>query len=376
MRARCHTRAQHRILSSMTVDDSALLRRSHRDPEAFAAFYRRHADAVYRSLAAACRDEQVALDLTADTFLSALGEVGTFRGVRPASGAAWVHAIARSKLRAYERDQRALARARRRLGLLRTAPPDEDDQVIERLDAGAAGVRLARVLGRLPPEQRSAVRLRVVDGLSYGEIAVRLGCTEPAARQHVSRGLRRLSRRRTLLLAGALLALAVGTAVAAGGLAGIGAADHPRTPRDGLPAEFRTLTRPGADAILSGQSRRLTGAGPAVYVMPTAHGHLCMASASEHVLLCSDALSRRTPVMSVFASHGGPEVWGQPDDQPVALAGIALDGVASVSFTVEGRRVTVPVRHNLYVWHGRYPRSADQPRQTVTFRDGHTVLYP
>ena len=40
-----------------------------------------------------------------------------------------------------------------------------------------------------------AVRLRVVGGLSYGDIAARLGCGEAAARQRVARGLSTLTDR-------------------------------------------------------------------------------------------------------------------------------------------------------------------------------------
>ena len=59
-------------MDSPELDDSALLRRARGDAEAFGAFYRRHARAVYRSLLGACGDPDVALDLTAETFARAL----------------------------------------------------------------------------------------------------------------------------------------------------------------------------------------------------------------------------------------------------------------------------------------------------------------
>jgi hypothetical protein len=58
------------------------------------------------------------------------------------------------------------------------------------------------------------------------------------------------------------------------------------------------------------------------------------------------------------------------------LAGVALYDVVSVSFRVDGRRVVVPVHHNVYVWRGRYPRYGELPQLTVTFRDGGTVRFP
>lgn len=48
------------------------------------------------------------------------------------------------------------------------------------------------LLEQLPPNQAEAVRLRVLDELTYSEIAKKLGRGEPSVRQLVSRGLARL----------------------------------------------------------------------------------------------------------------------------------------------------------------------------------------
>lgn len=65
----------------------------------------------------------------------------------------------------------------------RFAPPGPDP---ERVDL------VRRALGRLSPEQRSVLLLKRVDGLSYAEIAERLGTTEGAERVRAHRALRRL----------------------------------------------------------------------------------------------------------------------------------------------------------------------------------------
>jgi RNA polymerase sigma-70 factor, ECF subfamily len=51
---------------------------------------------------------------------------------------------------------------------------------------------LGAALQTLSPHQRDAVRMRVVDELPYGELARRLGVSEPTARARVSRGIRAL----------------------------------------------------------------------------------------------------------------------------------------------------------------------------------------
>jgi RNA polymerase sigma-70 factor (ECF subfamily) len=62
-------------------------------------------------------------------------------------------------------------------------------------DEGPPDLDALEHLERLPPDQREAVRLRVLEELDYDEIAVRTGTTEPAVRQRVSRGLKWLRNR-------------------------------------------------------------------------------------------------------------------------------------------------------------------------------------
>jgi len=183
-------------MDSPDLDDSELLRRARVDANAFGAFYRRHARAVYRSLLTDCGDPDVALDLTAETFARALQSIGRFRGLRVTSGRAWIFAIAHSLLLQYERERRTEDRARRRLGILEaTRLQSDDDSVMARVDAEAVRDRLADVMHELPETQQSVLRLRIEDEATYEEIAVRLGCSPAAARQQASRGMRRLSAR-------------------------------------------------------------------------------------------------------------------------------------------------------------------------------------
>lgn len=69
---------------------------------------------------------------------------------------------------------------------------DACDDVLERAEADELGARLHSALLGLSAAQRIAVELRVVDELSYEEIAARLDCTQSAARIRVSRALEKL----------------------------------------------------------------------------------------------------------------------------------------------------------------------------------------
>ena len=75
-----------------------------------------------------------------------------------------------------------------RAGRARDRGAEREEQVEQDL-VHAEG---ARLLGRLPEAQRTAVVLRHVEGVPTSEIAEILGCPEGTAKSHVSRGLRRL----------------------------------------------------------------------------------------------------------------------------------------------------------------------------------------
>jgi RNA polymerase sigma-70 factor, ECF subfamily len=174
--------------------DADQLRAARRDPAAFTAFYRAHADWVYRWLAARVGDPAVASDLTAETFAQALVALPRFRGSEPGSGTAWIFGIARNLLRrSYER-RRVESKARRRLGMpVADYLPDGYEEIDARLDAEALAAELEEALDTLSPELRQALELRVVEGLSYEEIATATKASEVNARMRVSRALRTLA---------------------------------------------------------------------------------------------------------------------------------------------------------------------------------------
>jgi RNA polymerase sigma factor (sigma-70 family) len=171
--------------------DAELARRARRDPDAFLQLYVRHAPHIHRWLRARTRNDDAALDLTAETFARALTSV---RQYRPDAGAfgAWVHGIAHNLLLVYLREQRVETVARRRLSIPLGPYTGEIDDVDRRLVAEARRAELVAALETLPDKQREAVELRVLEQLPYEEIGSRLGCSTGAARVRVTRALRAL----------------------------------------------------------------------------------------------------------------------------------------------------------------------------------------
>jgi RNA polymerase sigma-70 factor, ECF subfamily len=170
------------------------LRRSARDATAFGAFYRANDVQVLAFFARRTYDVEVSRDLTAETFAQAFRGRRRFRGSTDEEARGWLYAIARNLLSRYERRGAVERKAVDKLGI--DIPPLEDGDVERTLQlADLADVRhaIAHAFDSLSETQREAVRLRVVDELSYGEVARRLDVSEATARARVSRGLRQLA---------------------------------------------------------------------------------------------------------------------------------------------------------------------------------------
>ena len=139
-------------------------------------------------------DPEIARDLWAETWARAYESRVRFRGDTRAEREAWVMGIGRKVLASYYKRG---AVHRRAMGRLELERPPLSDADLERLERAAAlellRAELGRALAEIPSAQQEAVRLRVVDGLDYPELARRMGVSEDAARARVSRGLRALA---------------------------------------------------------------------------------------------------------------------------------------------------------------------------------------
>jgi RNA polymerase sigma-70 factor, ECF subfamily len=169
----------------MSSSDADLLRAA--DARAFGELYGRHAAAVHEWFAK--RVVWAAGDLTAETFARAWLSRRRFRDDRSGSALPWLLGIGRNVLRESARQDRVETAARAKLGLP-VALADEYADVDERLSPRPS---LRAALAELPPHERRALELRVVEELSYDDVARSLRIRPAAARLRVSRALRRLA---------------------------------------------------------------------------------------------------------------------------------------------------------------------------------------
>jgi RNA polymerase sigma factor (sigma-70 family) len=173
--------------------DSELLAASATEPSLFTELYRRHAEDLLRYFVRRTLDPEAAADLTAETFAHAFASRTTYRDTG-ANGVAWIYGVARHQLGRFFRSGRVDRSARRRLGMReRQLPPADYERIEDLVDLAPIRGAIVEALESLGEEQREALRFRVIDELSYPEVARRLACSEANARQRVSRGLRRLA---------------------------------------------------------------------------------------------------------------------------------------------------------------------------------------
>jgi RNA polymerase sigma-70 factor (ECF subfamily) len=133
------------------------------------AIYDRALPQVYGYLRARVRDDTIAEDITAETFLAAVGAVRERRV--PDLTVAWLVTVARNKLVDHWRRT-----AREERGL-RLASDPQSHTVSDDIDLRFDRMRAHDVLEELGPHHRTALTLRYLDGLSVPEVADHLGRT-------------------------------------------------------------------------------------------------------------------------------------------------------------------------------------------------------
>lgn len=149
--------------------------------QAFTTLYGSLADPLTRYLVSVTRDAVLAQDLVQETFLAIHRSRRTY--LPPLPVRPWVFGVARNVVRRHRRTVALGLRARphdveaRRHDSAPGVPPHVSTQDVE--DA----------LRRLPPTRRDAWRLHHVHGLSFREIATRLGIGEGAAKLRSSRAM-------------------------------------------------------------------------------------------------------------------------------------------------------------------------------------------
>ena len=171
-------------------DDALMARFCDGNEDAFVVLYDRYAPQLELFLRRFVRDRALAEDLLQTTFLSVVRARGRYT---PLTGLrAWMYAIAANAARDALRRRGARPEQSYDPAMLcDVAAPPESDPTLVMSDPNVARA-VDEALQQLPREQREAVLLHKMQGLSFPEIATALGTTVGAAKVRAHRGYQRL----------------------------------------------------------------------------------------------------------------------------------------------------------------------------------------
>lgn len=160
------------VLEASTRTDERLLiaRAQEGDRQAARALYDAHAQRIHRLVFRICGDEEMARDLTQDTFVRAFQRLSSFRG--DSAFGTWVHRIAVTVALNGIRKERRLRLTSDTLEAAEdlAAPAEHIDPDLR--------AKLAAAIDALPEGHRMTVILHDIEGYTHAEIGEMLGIAE------------------------------------------------------------------------------------------------------------------------------------------------------------------------------------------------------
>jgi RNA polymerase sigma-70 factor (ECF subfamily) len=180
-------------LPDLAEEDAALIESLARGSrEALSQIYRLHGKRVFRAAYQHASSREMAEEVTQETFLLLLREPGKFDPARGELGA-FLAGVARQL-------------ARRALSRTQAADPVKWDENASPVDPAVADIlddmiarqeyqRLHEAIGTLPEPYRQTLVLHHLEGLTYDEVAERLGCPVGTIRSRLARARELLARK-------------------------------------------------------------------------------------------------------------------------------------------------------------------------------------
>ena len=164
---------QPTMIEERVIDEHLVQQAAAGDRAAFGELYSRYAHVVHAILLARVRRHE-AEDLVQDVFLTAMSRLAQLRD--STSFSSWICTIARNRAHDFHRAQPALDEIREDHLQSRPAPPE----AMSALEA----------IRQLPEAYRETLMLRLVEGMTGPEIALRTGLTHESVRVNLCRGMK------------------------------------------------------------------------------------------------------------------------------------------------------------------------------------------
>jgi RNA polymerase sigma-70 factor, ECF subfamily len=186
MRSKSHPAALDRL-----ADEDLMTLVDRKDPDAFEAFYDRHAGAAYSLAQRIVGDPEFAEDVTQEAFLSIWRSSARFDPAR-GSVRAWALGIVRNRaIDALRRSARPVPKLDFDDEAVLESQPGRERTEAEAIRRETAG-RLRQALGILPREQSQVIELAYFGGFSHSEIADMIGVPLGAIKGRMRLGLEKI----------------------------------------------------------------------------------------------------------------------------------------------------------------------------------------
>lgn len=180
------------MMSQIPTDEKLVARTLAGDRDAFRALVERHYVAVFRLCRSILHHQTDAEDATQEVFMRVHEALGQFSG-RGAFGA-WLRRLTINHcLNRTQTVSAKVARSSYSIDLMaETLAASQEADPEESFLRAEERARIKAELHYLPPQQRAALGMRLLDGLSYEEIADTMGVPVNSVRSWLHRGRARL----------------------------------------------------------------------------------------------------------------------------------------------------------------------------------------
>lgn len=169
------------------VDEREVIAAARIDPAAFAPLYEQHSQVVYRLCYRATGNPELANDLTAHVFITAIERLNRYEPISGATFRSWLMQIARNGVVDHWRRNRRLVPLAIDADDRIDESPGPEDIAMHRSDLAA----VIDAMNALPERYRDVLEFRL-SGLSISEIATAMNVTESAAKSIQTRAFRHI----------------------------------------------------------------------------------------------------------------------------------------------------------------------------------------
>jgi len=160
-----------------------LVERAKIDSEAFGELYDHYFGQIYRFVYSRLRDQDAAEDVTSEVFFKALRAIGRYRpSGHPFS--AWLYQISVNAINDHYRSKRPVSSLDGAIAVADAARPVVDT-VLDHVEAD----RIWAAIDSLPPQQRTAMTLKLGEDMKLAQIGQIMGKSEGAVKLLIHRGM-------------------------------------------------------------------------------------------------------------------------------------------------------------------------------------------